>query len=224
MGDLLGNVLPLALGAAMSPTLAALVIAVLARGEDAVRRGVALTIGAAVPLVVIATVVLATMHTAGAAAPGPKHRTIDGAIDLVFGVLLAALAYRTLQPTATPQERQAARTERASGGPGRYVALGAGVMFVNVSTLAMFVPAVKDIGRAQGVGTVGEVAAVAILSVIVLIPAWLPVALRVAFPARAQRILRPAGRWMHDHQRAVGGWVSAVFAAYLVIRGVLELR
>ena len=117
MGDLLGTVLPLALGAAVSPTLAALVIAVLARGEDAVRRGVALTIGAAVPLVVIATVVLATMHAAGAAAPGPKHRTLDGVVDLVFGVLLAAVAYRALQPTATAQEQQAARAERAPAGP-----------------------------------------------------------------------------------------------------------
>ena len=48
MADLLATILPLALGAAVSPTMAALVIAVLARGEDAVRRGLALTAGAAI--------------------------------------------------------------------------------------------------------------------------------------------------------------------------------
>ena len=66
-------------------------------------------------------------------------------------------------------------------------------MLVNFSTLAMFVPAVKDIGRARGVGTAGEIAALTMLIVIVLIPAWLPVALRAAFPDRAKRILKPRG-------------------------------
>ncbi|UUY04899.1 GAP family protein [Svornostia abyssi] len=223
MGELLATVLPLALGAAVSPTLAALVIAVLASGDDPVRRGVALTAGAAVPLVVIAAVVLLTMHAAGAAEPGPKHRTLDGVIDLVFGVLLAAVAWRALQPTPTPQEQQAARAVDAPGGTARYVALGVGIMLVNFSTLALFVPAMKDIARA-GVPVGQEIAAVVVVLVIVLIPAWVPVALRVAFPDRTARVLRPLGRWMHDNQRALGGWVSAAFAAYLVLRGVLELR
>lgn len=224
MGDLLRTVLPLALGAAVSPVLAALVIAVLASGDDAVRRAAALTAGAAVPLVAIAIIVLATMHAAGVAAPHHRHRGLDAAVDLVFGVLLAGLAYRALKPTDTAQERQAERAEAAPGGPARYVGLGVGVMLVNFSTLAMFVPAAKDIARARGVGTAGEVAAAALLIVIVLIPAWLPLALRVAFPDRAARVLKPLGRWMAEHRRALGGWTSAVFAAYLVIRGVLELR
>ncbi|MBJ7519606.1 MAG: GAP family protein [Solirubrobacteraceae bacterium] len=223
MGELLATVLPLALGAAVSPTLATLVIAVLASGDDPVRRAAALTAGAAVPLVVIAIVVLTTLHAAGAAEPGDAHRTLDGVVDLVFGVLLAAVAWRALQPTATPQEQQAVRAERAPGGPGRYVALGTGIMLVNFSTLALFVPAMKDIARA-GVSVGEEVAAVVFVLVIVLIPAWLPLALRVAFPDRTARLLRPVGRWLHDHQRAVGGWVAAAFAAYLVFRGVLELR
>lgn len=224
MGELLPTVLPLALGAAVSPTLAALVIAVLASGRDALRRGVALTIGAAVPLVLIAAIVLLTFHAAGVAEPGPRHKTLDGVIDLVAAVALAYLAYRALQPTSTPQEQQAARAERAPGGPARYVALGVGIMLVNFSTLALFVPAMKDIARARAVGTLGEILAVAFVIVIVLIPAWVPVALRAAFPAQAVRILKPLGVWMHDHQRALGGWVSAVFAGYLAIRGVLELR
>ena len=223
MGDLLATVLPLALGAAVSPTLAPRVIAVLASGDDPVRRAAALAAGATVPLVLIAVVVLTTMHAAGAAEPGDAHRTLDGVVDLVFGALLAGVAWRALQPTATPQEQQAVRAERAPGGPGRYVALGTGIMLVNVSTLALFVPAMKDIARA-GVPVGQEVAAVAFVLVIVLIPAWLPVALRVAFPERTAPLLRPVGCWLHDHQRLLGGWVAAGFAAYLVLRGVLELR
>lgn len=224
MGSLLPTILPLALGAAVSPTLAALVIAVLASGRDGLRRAVALTAGAAVPLVVIALVVLLTFHATGVADPGPRHRKFDGILDLVFAVVLAYLAFRALQPPKTPQEKQAERAERAPGGPGRYVALGVGIMVVNFSTLALFVPAMKDIARARDVGAIGEVLAVAFVIVIALIPAWVPVALRAAFPERAQEILKPLGVWMHDHQRALGGWVSAAFAAYLAVRGVLELR
>ncbi|MGK2939303.1 MAG: GAP family protein [Solirubrobacteraceae bacterium] len=223
MGELLATVLPLALGAAVSPTLAALVIAVLASGDEPVRRGVALAAGAAIPLVLIAAVVLLTMHAAGVAEPGSGHRTLDGVVDLVFGVLLAGVAWRALQPTPTPQEQQAARAVDAAGCTARHVALGVGIMVMNFSTLVLFVPAMKDIARAD-VETVQEVAAVVVVLVIVLIPAWVPVALRVAFPDRTARVLRPLGRWMHDHQRALGGWVSAALAAYLALRGVLELR
>jgi threonine/homoserine/homoserine lactone efflux protein len=189
-----------------------------------VRRGVALTVGAAIPLIAIAAVVLLTLHASGAADGGSKHSATGGVIDLVAAAALAYLALRALQPTRTAQEQQAARAERAPGGPGRYVALGAGVMLVNFSTLALFVPAVKDIGRADDVSAEGEVAVLVLLLVIVLVPAWVPVALRAAFPARSRRLLKPLGRWMHDHQRALGGAVSAVFAAYLFVRGVLVLR
>lgn len=225
MADLLATILPLALGAAVSPTMAALVIAVLARGEDAVRRGLALTAGAAIPLVVVAIVVLLTLHASGAGdRSGSGHRTTGGVVDLVAAAALAYLALRALQPTRTAQEQQAARARHASGSPARYVGLGAGVMLVNFSTLALFVPAVKDIGRAEDVSVAGEIAALAFLLVIVLVPAWLPVALRAAFPDRAQRVLAPLGRWMAEHQRALGGWVSAAFAVYLFVRGVLVLR
>lgn len=224
MAELLASILPLALGAAVSPTVAALVIAVLARGEDAVRRGVALTLGAAIPLVVIALVVLLTLHASVAADGASKHRATGGVVDLVAAAALGYLGLRALQPTSTPQEQQAARAERAPGGPGRYVALGAGVMLVNFSTLALFVPAVKDIGRADDVALAGELAAFLLLLAVVLVPAWVPVALRAAFPARAERLLQPLGGWMHDHRRALGGGVSAVFAVYLFVRGVLVLR
>lgn len=224
MADLIATILPLALGAAVSPTVAALVIAVLARGEDAVRRGAALTVGAAIPLVLVAAVVLLTLHASGAAGPGDRHRTAGGIVDLVAAAALAYLALRALQPTHTAQEHQAARARHATGSPARYVGLGAGVMLLNFSTLALFVPAVKDIGRADDVSAAGEAAALALLLVIVLVPAWAPVALRAAFPDRAQRILAPLGRWMGEHQRALGGWVSAAFALYLFVRGVLVLR
>lgn len=223
MGELLATVLPLALGAAVSPTLAALVIAVLASDDDPVRRAAALAAGAALPLVLISVVSLVAVHAAGAAARGPAHSTLDGVVDLVFAALLAAIAWRALQPTPTQQERQAGRAERAPGGAARYVALGAGIMLVNASTLALVVPAMKDIGRA-GVPVGQEIAAVMVVLVVALIPAWLPVVLRVAFPDRTTRLLKPVGRWMYDHQRALAGWVSAAFAAYLLVRGALELR
>jgi hypothetical protein len=220
MADLLATILPLALGAAVSPAIAALVVAVLARGADPVRRGVALTVGAAIPLAGIAAVVLLTLHASGTTG----HRTTGAAVDLVAAAALAYLALRALQPTRTAQEQQAVRARHASGSPARYVGLGAGVMLVNFSTLALFVPAVKDIGRADGVSVAGEIAALVLLLVVVLVPAWLPVALRAAFPDRAQRLLTPLGRWMTEHQRALGGWVSAAFAVYLFVRGVLALR
>lgn len=220
MGDLLRTVLPLALGAAVSPTLAALVIAIVASEDDGIRRALAFGAGAALPLLVLAAVILVT----GLVGPGPGDDRPDAYVDVVFGVLLAAVAYRALQPTPTAQERLAARAVGAPGGPSRYVALGVGMMLVSTATLALVVPAVTDIARARGVGPAGEAAAVAVLVAIVLIPAWGPVAWRVAAPARAARTLKPLRRWLYDRQRPLGGWAAAAFAGYLVIRGVLELR
>src|ERR1700730_152382 len=134
MGALLASVLPLAIGAAISPTLLALQLLVLTGANKPRARAWALTIGAGLVLAafsVLGLTVLNHLHPA-------KHvlRSLrDAVIMFAAGGLMAVLAARSLLRRPTPAEQQKARTAgRLDNAPTFwFVGAGAGGMVVNVS-------------------------------------------------------------------------------------------
>jgi threonine/homoserine/homoserine lactone efflux protein len=139
-------VLPLALGAAVSPALLTLQVLVLTGRTAPRRRAWAVVVGAvAVVLVymVLAFTLLSRLSDHGSGHPS----SAEAWGKIVCGVLLLLLAVRELLPARTPGERAtrrgAARAERLKhAGPGVFVGIGALGMVTNVSTLVLFFPAV----------------------------------------------------------------------------------
>src|SRR4030081_2129450 len=116
MGRLLSQVVPLALGAAISPVLFVLTLTTLTGARPLV-RGLALTAGAAVPLVVIGSVSFALRG-----APGrPPSHTPKAALARALGVLPVLVAVRAL--AKGPAEPKPPDEPKHTAGPVRSFAL-----------------------------------------------------------------------------------------------------
>ncbi len=221
MAALLASVLPLAVGAAISPTLLALQLLVLS-GANPLPRAWALALGSALVLAafsVLGLTVLDHLH------PAHHHGSLRDAIIMFgAGALMGALAARSLLKRPTPAEQHTSRTAaRLESAPTAwFVGVGAVGMVVNFSTLVLFLPALHEIARSSTV--LGDrVAAFTVLYVITLLPVLLPVGLVTVLGSRAAPALDATHRWVARHSRQIGIAIELVFAVYLIGRGFGEL-
>ena len=223
MGSLLVAVLPLALGAAVSPTLLAVQLLVLTGTTHRLARAWALTLGAA--LVLGAFSILCVTALQRVRPHHADHRSAtDAAVLLASGGLLALLALRSLvrRPTVGEQQpsRITARLDTAS--TGWFVGVGALGMVVNFSTLLLVLPAVHEITH-SGAAPAAQVAVFAITYVIVLLPVLVPVVLVTLLGSGADRLLDTTHRWVGANSRRIGTVIEVVFASYLVVKGIKAL-
>lgn len=223
MGALLASVLPLALGAAISPTLLALQLLVLAGPVDRLARAWSLAAGSALVLAVYAVcgvTVLRQIHGKTA----PQHSLRDALVELVCAGLLVALAVRARLRRRTAGEQHGSRvTARlASARLPWFVAAGAVGMLTNFSTLVLFLPALHQIDRAQ-VSTAGRWLVFAVVYVIILFPVLVPVAAATLLGPRAEPVLDRVHAFISGHSRQIGVTIELVFAGYLAWKGVTEL-
>jgi threonine/homoserine/homoserine lactone efflux protein len=213
MGTLLSQVIPLALGAAISPVLFLLTLTTLTGARPLV-RGIAVTAGAAVPLVVIGAFAFAIAGSLHA-----SHAT-KATIDLAFGVLLVLVGIRAL--VEAPAAPKPAEEPKRPSGPARSFALGFGAMVTNVTTLALYLPAMKLIATSH-VSDADRALAHVIVGVITLAPAVVPVALVAVAPRSSRRILGAVSRFMSEHRRALPVVLGFGFGAWLIVKGVAAL-
>src|SRR5580704_8014261 len=223
MAALLVSVLPLAVGAAVSPTLLALQLLVLTGSTKPLARAWALTAGAALALGAFSVLGLTVLNHLRPAEHG-RHSLRGAVIMFVAGALMTALAVRSLLRRPTPAEQQKARTAgRLEGAPTYwFVGVGAIGMAVNFSTLVLFLPALHEITRSS-VALVGKGIAFAILFVVTLLPVLIPVGLVTVSGDRAGPALDATHAFVARHSRQIGIVVELVFAGYLVWRGLAEL-
>ncbi len=218
---LLASVLPLAVGAAISPTLLALQLLVLS-GTNPLPRAWALALGSALVLgafSVLGLTVLDHLHTVH------HHRSAsDAAVLFVAAGLMAALAVRALARRPTTAEQHTSRTagRLATAPTPWFLGVGAIGMVVNFSTLVLFLPALHEIARSS-TALADRIAAFAMLYVITLLPVLLPVGLVAAIGDRAAPALDATHRWVTRHARQIGIVIELVFAVYLVVKGFGEL-
>ncbi|MCS5718944.1 GAP family protein [Herbiconiux sp. CPCC 205763] len=214
MGEVIGEVLPLALGVAISPIpIIAAILMLLSPKARGTSLGFLLgwVLGIVVAVVVF-TLLSAFLPEAGADAPKP----VAGVIKIVLGLLLLVLAVRQwrsrpkdgVEP-ALPKWMSAIDTMTA----GRGFALGFVLAAVNPKNLLMGVAAGVAIGGdAPGVGT--SVVGIIVYTVIAASTVAVPV---IAFLLAAQRMATPL--------EALRGWLTrnnaTVMAVLLLIIGVV---
>ncbi len=216
MITLLARVLPLALGAAISPTLFVGVVLLLSSPGHPRARAVAFGVGAALPLVAIAVVGLIVFRHALAGG----HFRISPVVDLVFGAILLLLALRLALKPSTANTRQ---PHPVGAGPAKCVLLGLGLMVANFSSLVLFIPAVKDVAAAVSVGLGGKLVILVIVMLIVLLAVLVPVLLYTLAPDRAQAVLVPLVTKTRSHSHAISLAVCLIFGGYLVVKGSVAL-
>jgi threonine/homoserine/homoserine lactone efflux protein len=213
MSDLLGQVVPLAAAAAISPVIFLLQLSTLT-GPRPIARGSAVTAGAAVVLIVLSTL--------GVALGGTSFSTDDtmkAVLNIVLGALLIAVGLRALLKPPKPKPTDA---ETKPTSVGRSFVAGAAAMASNVTSFALYIPALALIaGSELPLGKRGIAALIILL--ITLMVAWVPLLLTAAVPAASNRLLPALGRWMTRNDR----WIQVVlgfgFGLWLVVKGVQGL-
>ena len=216
------RLLPLALGAAVSPLL---LLGQLAQLTAPGSTGRALGRGAAYLLGTL-LVVLVWSGCGGwiaarlpARQPGPDP--VAAVLELMLALALVCLTVRIvcrLGPDNGPEPAALVRSPSLL----RAWLQGLSLMAANITSLVLFLPASQDVGRSglplpqQGLAWLG-------LDAITLLPAWLTLLLVVLSGPVGAESLRRLGGWVSSHRRAIDGGVAAAFALVLLGRGLAEL-
>ncbi len=213
MGRLLAETIPLALGAAISPVLFLLQLTTLT-GQRPVARGSMLALGAAVPLAAIGAAAVAAGSSSSSLTGDP---TIKAALDIGLGSVLVGLGLWTLLHRRMPKGPKPPREPSLR----RSFLLGVAGMATNVTTFALYIPALKLIA-ASDVGTASKGLVTLLVFVIALSFVLIPLALTVAIPA-SKRVLAGLGAWLTAHRRALNVVLALGFGIWLVAKGVRAL-
>jgi hypothetical protein len=208
MSSLLSQVIPLALAAAISPVLFLLQLNTLT-GTRPIARGSALTAGAAIVLIAGSTIGVLVGETGFS-----TNDTLQAWVNIAFGALLVLVGLRALvrpRPSRSPDAK--AGSLRAS------FMMGAGGMASNVTTFALYIPALALIAG-SGLPLAQQGIASLVILVITLMVAWVPLLLAAVVPGASTRLLPAVGGWMRANDR----WIQVVlgfgFGIWLLAKGV----
>jgi threonine/homoserine/homoserine lactone efflux protein len=216
MSRLLEQVVPLALAAAISPVIFLLQLTTLT-GRRPIARGAALLAGTAIVLIVLSTLGVAFGGTGFS-----SDDTLKAVLNIVLGLLLIAVGLRALLKPTPAKEPEPSELEDKPASVGRSFGAGAAAMGTNVTSFALYIPALALIaGSGLPLGQRGLAGLVILL--LALMVAWVPLLLAVAVPGATTGLLPALGRWMTDNNR----WIQVVlgfgFGIWLAAKGILAL-
>lgn len=214
MLQVLAFVVPFGLAGAISPVMLIEQTVILA-GPDGERPGTRYAAGAALTLLLFVSVLVLF----GRAISLPQEPHLDATLDIVIGasLMVFALAIRWRRP----RDHNAQRARR---GVSLREALGLGVfsMATNFTTLALVIPAAKEIA-ASHLDLPGRAVVIAVLVALASTPAWLPVALTAVVPGAAERGLLAVSDLIEHRGRLLLALFVAGLGLLLVVRGILRL-
>jgi threonine/homoserine/homoserine lactone efflux protein len=214
VGEAIGQVLPIAVGVALSPLpiVALVLMLVTPRGRA---NGLAFVIGWLIGLAIIGAIVLSV---AGAAGPedGGEPATWVSALKLLLGLALLAVAVKQFR--ARPHGDQAAapapKWMQALDTFTPVKAAGAGVVLsgANPKNALLAVSAGATIAQAAGT-TSDEIVAYAVFALLGTVGVAAPVVIAFALGDRASRILDALQAWMSANN-------AVIMAVLLLVIGV----
>ena len=224
MGGAIGEMLPLAIGIAISPLAIVAVILILTTPQ-ARTNGPAFLGGWLLALAVVGGVALVVTDAAESAdTSGP--RTIVAVLKLVLGVTLLVLAWRGFRSRPQPGEdaplpKWMAALDRFT--PGRSLAMGALFGGVKPKNLILAAAAAAGIAGA-GLGGAQQVAVLLLLILVASIAIIAPVAVYFLLgDERSARVLDGWKTWLQANNSAVMIVLFVVFGVLLLGNGIAGL-
>jgi threonine/homoserine/homoserine lactone efflux protein len=220
MGQAIGDVLPLAIGVAISPV--PIIAIILMLGTPRARStGPAFALGWLAGLTVVGMVVLVIASGSDASSSG-EPATWVGVLKLVLGLLFLLLAAkqwrgrpRPGQEAELPKWMQTIDTFTA----GKAVGIGVLLSGVNPKNLALTIAAATVIAQAE-ISSGQEAVALAIFIVVGSLTILAPVGIYFALGAEAKRILDDLKGWMSSHNAAIMTVLLLVLGAKLTGDGI----
>ncbi|MEV4413039.1 GAP family protein [Catellatospora sp. NPDC049609] len=220
MGEVIGELLPLALGVAISPIpVIAVILMLLAPRAGAAAAGFLLGWVIGIMLAVIVFIALAGRTAIGT---GGEPTTAASVIKLLLGVLLLVLA--VLQWRSRPQPGEQARLPGWLAAidkvtPGKAIGLGFVLSALNVKNLPLLAAAGLIVGTA-GLSGGGAALAVLIFAVIAVSTVAIPVIGHEIAHDRISPWLDRLKAWLVEHHAAVMTVLLTVIGAVLLGKGL----
>ena len=221
---LLVRVGPLALGAAVSPTLLLVQMLVLTRGPARLARAWLYTLGAFLMTAVWMAVGIAAFSTAAHhAAPSAAARTTSGIVHVLAAGLLLMLAVKNFYVPEGEVAPDKVQPDDAAPHYLKALLLGVGLMASNITTVVLLLPATHEVATSRAALS-AKAAACAVLAVAAVLPALLPPLLVTLGGSKGRAALDRLAGFMARHQHRIGAVVCVAFALYLGISGWAKLR
>jgi threonine/homoserine/homoserine lactone efflux protein len=215
MGEAIGQVLPMAVGVALSPLPIIAVILMLVTRQARV-NGPAFVLGWLIGLAIIGVLVIGI--AGGSATSGGEPATWVLALELVLGLLLLLVALRQFR--SRPHDGEEAPTPKWMGAIGGFTpgkALGAGVLLsaLNPKNLLLAVGAAATIAQA-GIATSDQAIAYIVFALIATIGVASPVIIFFALGDRAPALLDRMKAWMGQNNAVIMAVLCLVIGVKLI--------
>jgi hypothetical protein len=220
LSTLLFDILPLTLGAAVSPTVLIGIILILSVSDRPKLNGIAFYVGAIILLLI--AVIAGILLGKGAAVASHNPSTATSAyFDLVIGILLILLGIWRINKKGDKnpdKNRFAGKSKSVFSDFIKYMILGVGMFAVNFTTTVLVFAAGKNIGLSSA-GITDKLVVVIILTLITLLVVEIPLLIYFTMPERSEKILGPLNVWMQKNSRYLMAAVMFVFGIYLLLKG-----
>jgi threonine/homoserine/homoserine lactone efflux protein len=216
MGQAIGQLLPFAVGVAVSP-MAIVAIVLMLVTPRALQNGVAFAVGWMLGIAVLGVILLALAGPAGASSSSAPPAWVDW-LKLVLGVLLLVVCVRELRarPAAAPggsgpkwMETLNDTTPPRAGGLG--VVLGA----IQPKNLVLIIGAVAAIAQLN-LSTSDMVVAWIVFTLIASIGVLVPLGIYLGLGSRAAATLDGLKAWLIEHNAAVMAVLCLVIGIKLI--------
>lgn len=210
------EVLPFALGAAVSPMVLMLAALALASPPRALAKGWAVVLGAG--LMLTGFTLLFTL--VGINLPkrhGPD--LLDACTFLGFAGLLTLLAVRQLARRHQPSDGAGLTAKLGSAKPRAFFTAGLLIMASNVSSLALYLPGLRIATHSHAPSST-QAAAVFLLFLGTMAPALLPVLAASLLGRHAERPLASINRVVSTHASDITIGIEAIFIVLLTWKGI----
>jgi threonine/homoserine/homoserine lactone efflux protein len=216
VGEAIGQVLPLAIGVALSPIPIIAVVLMLGTPAGS-SNGPAFVLGWIVGLSVAGAIVLLVSAGADATDQGAPADWVSW-LKLILGLLLLAVAVRQWRSRPRPGERAELpkwmRTiDRFT--PGRATAMGVALSAINPKNLLLTVAAAAAIAQ-TGVSSGKQAVALGVFVAIATLGPGLPVGIYFAMRERARTLLGELEGWLAAHNAAIMTVLCLIIAAKLI--------
>jgi threonine/homoserine/homoserine lactone efflux protein len=219
MGSVIGDLLPLAIGVAISPIPIIAVILMLL-SKQAAKASIGFLIGWIAGIVVVTTLVLVLVGQAKNSASAPS--TVSSVLKLVVGVLLLLVAAR--QWHSRPKEGEPATMPKWMGAIDSFnfgKALGLGFLLsgVNPKNLLMCIGAGTTIGAGH-LSAGGDVVAVATFTVLAASTVATPVVIYLSAREKMRAPLTELRGWLTRNNATVMAVLLVVIGVMLIGKGI----
>lgn len=218
MGEAFGQVIPFAVGVAISP-IGIVAVTVMLSTRHGGRNGFAFLLGWFVGLVGFGALLLVLGSGADASKDGePSEWT--GYARIIFGLLLLWVAYRQRAKSSSGKDSTPAWMDRVdSFNPVRSIGLGVGLGAVNPKNLVLTLGAAAGIAQ-TGAPAVDQAMALAFYAVIASIGTAIPVGIYYLMGDRAEDLLTRLRETMARNNGVIIAVICVVIAAKLIGDGI----